>query len=254
MIFKTADYVEAYGIRARYARDVHELDGRGGRQALTRFVNQNILDGTSLRPGDRLLDIGCGDGALLSLAAEKGIKQALGLQATEFEATRLRALGLSVSRGLTDSLPVPDASASVVVCNGVLVIVPSERIPASLKEIARAAEPGARIWLGEIPRTPEQEGIPRHKSASAMLWYLLRKRGLRTFLGMCRGLLWRTLRREPIIFNSATLTQFWAEPQDFIQTAAAAGLALVDHFPHQELNHHGVAVVSQTRFDYLFTK
>lgn len=254
MILKVSSHVEEYGARAKVARDFHELDGRGGRQALTRFVNQNICDGIDLHTDDRLLDIGCGDGALLVMAAEMGVTQALGLQATEEESGRLRALGLHVKRGLTDALPVPDATANVVVCSGVLLIVPPEKMLASLREIARVAEPGARIWLGEIPRAPEQQGVPRHESVAAMLRFLLRERGLKTFLGMCRRLLWSSLRREPVILNTANLIQFCAEPATFIGMAADAGLTLVRYFPHRELDILGACVNSPNRFDYVFSK
>jgi hypothetical protein len=60
---------------------------------------------------------------------------ATGRLATEEGVAVVRRLGLPVRQGLTDRLPFPDESSSVIVCNNVLLIVPKERVPASLHEI-----------------------------------------------------------------------------------------------------------------------
>jgi hypothetical protein len=69
------------------------------------------------------------------MAARIGVRSATGLLATEEEVAVVRRLGLPVQQGLTDHLPVPDESSSVIDCNSVLLIVPRARIPASLREI-----------------------------------------------------------------------------------------------------------------------
>ncbi len=254
MIIKVSSYVDAYGARAAHARNVHELDGRDGREALTRFINQTIRETLHFQPEDRLLDIGCGDGVLLRMATEDGVSQAVGVQATEAEADRIRSLGLSATQGLADALPFADSKFNVVVCNAVLVLVPREKIDASLREIARTAELNARVWIGEIPVSPEMSDVPRHRSVMSMLWFLVRNRGLRTFLGMCRRLLVRGTQRQPVILNTAALTQFWASPRDFIAMASDAGLALERYFPYRVIDSAGKIVVSPNRYDYIFRK
>src|SRR5271169_2962555 len=164
-------------------RDIHELSGRGSSPVLTEFINRRILDEIAIKPADRLVDIGCGDGTLLRLALQDGVSSAIGFNGTEEEAARVRASGLNVRQALSDSLPLPDRCATVVVCNAVLLIVPQDKIPASLREIARIAEPGARIWIGEIPRFREPASLRDFASVPQMLWWLLRNRGPRTFLG-----------------------------------------------------------------------
>jgi ubiquinone/menaquinone biosynthesis C-methylase UbiE len=166
-----------------------DIDGFSGRsnRALTEFINHRILTGVLIEPQDRLVDIGCGDGTLLRSAVQLGVHNPVGLSGTHEEARRLRALGLNVKQGYTDSLPLPDRCASVVVCNSVLHIVPGDKIAASLREIARIAEANARIWIGEIPRFREPASIRSFGTVPEMLWWLLRKRGLRTFLGMFAG-------------------------------------------------------------------
>src|SRR5215470_10356673 len=67
--------------------------------------------------------------------------------------------GLDVRLGRTDSIPLPDASASVVACNSVLLLVPEDLMSKSLRETARICRPNARVWLGEIPRVEEKRAF-----------------------------------------------------------------------------------------------
>ena len=118
-----------------------------------------------------------------SAARESGVRTAIGFNATEDEVALVRARGLDVRQGLTDSIPLPDGFASVVVCNSVLLLVPEAKMADSLREIARICEKDARIWLGEIPRIEEGTGVPIHHSIPEMLAWLLQERGVRSFLG-----------------------------------------------------------------------
>ena len=232
--------------------DLHFLAGRGPLRATTEFVNRNIFNELGLRPEDRFVDIGCGHGLLLQLAIESGVRTAIGLNATEEEVSPLRMLGLDVRQGLTDSIPLPDGCASVVVCNSVLLLVPENKMASSLGEIARISEPNARIWLGEIPYVEETTTVPRHDNVPQMLWWLLRNRGVRSFLGMCRRIL-TGAQRGPVLVNKYAAV-FFAPPEAFIKMAEEAGLRIEHHFPHQTLDQHQQPHVSATRHDYLFRK
>ncbi|HJT70491.1 MAG TPA: methyltransferase domain-containing protein [Terriglobales bacterium] len=254
MIVRVSNYSEAYGIRARYAKDVRQLAGRGDYYDVTEFVNRNIVRELELSPEDELIDIGCGDGCLLRMAKSVGLTKMCGLTASFEEAERLKHLELNIQQGLTDSLPFPDWSGSVVVCNSVLLIVPRKKISTSLKEIARVAKPGARVFIGEIPKQPELADVPRHQTVRAMLFYLLRTRGLRTFVGMLRRISFSAIKGVPIILNSAPVIEFYAEPDEFIRMAAACGLKLERFYPHRDLDEFGNVRVLNNRMDYLFRK
>ena len=228
------------------------MAGRGPFKAVTEFVNRRIFEELAFSPEDQFVDIGCGHGFLLRLADASGVKSAIGLNVTEEEVKPLRALGLDVRLGRTDSIPLPNASASVVACNSVLLLVPKDLIPKSLQEIARICKPNARVWLGEIPRFEEKTSVPQHKSIPEMLWWMLRKRGLRSFLGMCRRLL-SGEQRGPLLVNSQAAI-FFASPETFIRMAEDAGLRIERHFPHQTVDKNQQAYFSDTRHDYLFRK
>ncbi len=198
-----------------------------------------------LAPGDDLVDIGCGDGTLLRMATELGVHSALGLHATEQEAELVRSLGFSVQQGLSDNLPIADASASVVVCNSVLLVVPRANIPSSLREIWRIAKPGARVFIGEIPFVPGSAPEPHFANARDTLSYLYHKHGLRTWFGMLRRMTYSKMFGRPLTIHDGKSIAFYAEPEEFIAMTQTAGLRLVRYWQHE---------YPPTRNNYLFHK
>lgn len=232
--------------------DLHKLAGRGPFRATTEYVNRRIFSELAFGPEDRFVDVGCGNAFLLRMALKSGVKSAVGLSATDEEVEPLRALGLNVVKGLSDSIPLPDECATVVVCSCVLLLVPEHKMLSSLREIARISAPNARIWIGEIPSVEEPSDIPLHETIPQMLWWLLRKRGLRSFLGMCRRLLTGS-QKGPVLVNSQAAV-FFASPEKYIAMAGEAGLRVERHLPHQTLDRDGQPCVHATRHDYLFRK
>jgi len=245
MISHSDDYIEYCREVARHARDVDDLALRGrDKKEITRRIQEQIVATVELGPGDDLVDIGCGDGTLLRLAQQLGVRTALGLLATDEEVKLARLTGVNVRQGLTDQLPVPDQSASVVVCNSVLLVVPRERIPASLREIWRIAKPGARIYIGEIPFAGRQSP-PHFDNNRDALSYVYRKNGLRASFGMARRMAWSTVTGKPVVIDAGTAISFFAPPEEFISIAKDAGLEIVRYWRHDHPN---------TRNNYLFRK
>jgi ubiquinone/menaquinone biosynthesis C-methylase UbiE len=240
------DYVEYCRETARRVRTLHDLALRGrGKEESTRKIHERIVEAVGLEADDDLVDIGCGDGTLLRMAKRIGTRSALGLLATDEEVGLLRKSGLEVKQGFTHSLPVGDESASVVVCNNVLLVVPQDKIPASLREMNRVARPGARIFIGEIPFVISHGVDPKFASGSETLAYLYRTYGARTWLGMARRMAyWRLMGKPPLIIDG-TKTSFCASAEEFIAMAEASGLRLERYWRHDD---------PDTRNNYLFRK
>jgi len=247
MISRSEDYVEYCRETARNLRDVQDLALRGNhKQEITRRIQERILQEIELCPADDIVDIGCGDGTLLQMAQARGLRSAIGLLATEEEAAIVRRLGLQVQQGFTDQLPLSDESASVVICNNVLLVVPREKIPASLREMYRVAKPEARVFIGEIPLEPGPAPEPEFESAGATLVYLYRTHGVRTCLGMLRRMMYWKLTGQPMIIRGGSTITFYAQPQEFIAMAETAGLRILRSWPHQDW--------PANRYNYLFEK
>jgi ubiquinone/menaquinone biosynthesis C-methylase UbiE len=246
VITRSDDYIEYCRETARHARDPHDLALRGkNKHEITRLIQERIVKAVELRAGDDLVDIGCGDGTLLRMAERVGARSAIGLLATDEEVAVLRRLGFNARQGLSDQLPIADSSASVVVCNSVLLVVPREKVPASLHEMYRIAKPGARIFVGEVPFLQPRDPTPQFKTRQELLSHLYRKNGLRAWPGMLRRMAWWQLTGAPAVLNSGTAISFWATAEEFTVMARNVGLQLVRYWQHDH---------PDTRNNYLFQR
>jgi arsenite methyltransferase len=107
--------------------------------------------------GSVVVDIGCGAGMDLLLAARSvGPRgRAIGIDMTEAMAARARAGAISagldnveVRIGDAMSLPLEDASVDVVISNGVLNLTPDKQV--AYREVFRVLRPGGRFLYGDI--------------------------------------------------------------------------------------------------------
>lgn len=110
-----------------------------------------------LEPGETVLDVGCGGGMDLLLAARRvGARgRAIGIDMTpemlERAGAAALAAGLShveLHRGEAQSIPLPSEVADAVISNGVLNLTPDKN--EAFAEIARVLRPGGRLLLADI--------------------------------------------------------------------------------------------------------
>ena len=158
----------------------------------------------------------------------------------------MRKLGLQVCPGFTDKLPLADQSASVVICNNVLLVVPRERILPSLRELYRLAKPGARVYIGEIPLEPGPPPEPEFATARETLGYIYRQHGWRAWVGMLRRMVYWKVTGESMVLRGGSTVSFHAEPAAFVAMGESAGLKLVRSWPHEDW--------PANRYNYLFRK
>ena len=110
-----------------------------------------------LEPGSVVLDLGCGAGTDLLIAAQMtgptGRVIGVDMTATMLERARQSAteMGLGnveLHESLIEALPLDDASVDVVISNGVIDLVPDK--DAVFDEIDRVLRPGGRLQLADV--------------------------------------------------------------------------------------------------------
>ncbi|HET6550377.1 MAG TPA: methyltransferase domain-containing protein [Solirubrobacter sp.] len=111
----------------------------------------------TVEPGSVVLDLGCGAGTDLLIAAQMtgASGTAIGVDMTssmlERAAASAREMGLGnvvLHEALIESLPLEDASVDVVISNGVIDLVPDK--DAVFAEIDRVLRPGGRLQLADV--------------------------------------------------------------------------------------------------------
>jgi ubiquinone/menaquinone biosynthesis C-methylase UbiE len=120
----------------------------------THRYRERLLDAADLRPGDRVLDLGCGTGALSLQAKAREARAAVtGLDPDPKALARARAkagrAGADVTwqQGFGHALPFADASFERVVSSLVFHHLTSEGRRGTLAEIARVLAPGGTLHV-----------------------------------------------------------------------------------------------------------
>ena len=117
---------ETYGRNGAF---VHELAG-------------GVLEWLAPQPGERILDLGCGDGQLTLRIAASGAS-VVGIDASPAMVAAARARGVEADNGPAEKLPYPDHVFDAVFSNAVLHWVRGQ--DEMLSQVRRVLRPGGRF-------------------------------------------------------------------------------------------------------------
>ncbi|HET9493632.1 MAG TPA: class I SAM-dependent methyltransferase [Chloroflexia bacterium] len=119
------------------------------------------LDLAALRPGERVLDTGCGTGELTTAAArrvgKKGVVHGVDASPEMIEVARRNALraapGVTFHLEPVEAMSFPDDSFDVALSSFVMHHLPGELKQSALLEIRRVLRPGGRIVIIDMQPT-----------------------------------------------------------------------------------------------------
>lgn len=124
--------------------------------AVTESLEQHlILDLMGPLNRTRVLDVGCGDGALVRAVASQGaVVTGLDPDPAMLQAARTQTVAASIEAAFVDGraeqLPFPDASFDEVVTVTALCFIADTSL--ALREMVRVLRPGGRLVIGDLGR------------------------------------------------------------------------------------------------------
>lgn len=140
----------APGVPPDYYRRIYEAEERHFWYVGMRSISAALVGPVLTRPGQRVLDAGCGTGGFLRWVLDRGsFASAAGVDVSSaaIEYARHRVPEADLHCSSLSSLPFADESFELVVCNDVLQHVAEEQVDASLRELGRVLVPGAMLLL-----------------------------------------------------------------------------------------------------------
>ena len=135
-------------------------------------MHRQLVEQADLRPGLRVLEIGCGTGNLAILAARRcpgstvhGLDPDPRALARATAKARRAGLVIGFDRGYADELPYPSGSVDRVLSSLMFHhVAPAER-PAALTEVARVLAPGGSLHVVDLtgPAEHRLSRLRRHR-------------------------------------------------------------------------------------------
>jgi len=174
--------------------------------AFTAERYRRVIEGAALRDGDRVLDYGCGDGALIGVLHQQLRGRRCELHGFDPNALAVELAGAALaSHGVDASIhasleSMPDAYFDRVLCTE--VIEHASRPEDLLREIGRLLKPGGRLVMTTPIRLTERPEDPNHVRE----WFP------DEFVQIFDPGAWQVIKHEQIVPASAVEVYFWRPP------------------------------------------
>ncbi len=141
-----------------------------------KVFRQFVTDTAELKPGEAVLDVGCGTGTQVLATKERvgeagrvsGIEPSLEMVTYARRKAARQGLLVDIQPGIIEQLNHPDRSFDVILCIIVMHHMPNESKLKGIKEMARVLKPGGRVLVvdSNLQLLPsfEREGFSQVKA------------------------------------------------------------------------------------------
>jgi SAM-dependent methyltransferase len=137
-------------------------------EAHNRPLFEAVLDAAAVTAGTRVLDVGCGSGLTLVLAAERGAEPSgIDISAGLLGVARERLPGADLREGDMETLPFADAAFDAVL--GVNAFQFAGDPARALREAARVVRPGGRVVASLFAAPERSQGTVVHEAMSTLV-------------------------------------------------------------------------------------
>jgi ubiquinone/menaquinone biosynthesis C-methylase UbiE len=187
-----------------------------------RAFRERILSFAKLKPGEAVLDVGCGTGTVALLAKKKvgpegrvdGIDASAEMVARATAKARRTGLQVGFSTATAQDLPFKDGEFDIVLSTLVLHHLPKKGREEFAEEAIRVLRPGGRLLLVDFAKPPRQRSVFRfHRHGHVDLERVAPDLGQRGFKIVERGdvgtkgLRYLVAKRDPAVVPSAARGQ-----------------------------------------------
>lgn len=266
-IYNSNNLTETYRLKALHG-PFHELSGRNDRE-LTNIISERIIDALQPVSGHVIVDIGCGDGTLLSRISEleqlNSKTELIGILPNHEEVSKVqlylstfkskrRCRDISIQRGLAQATGLPDHSVDLIICNSVLHGAGQtySLVRDALNEFSRIAKNGCVLFIGEMPVRDELAGRNYGNSVFKWLLWTARHRGIRRLAGDFNSLVKALVFGAPFIIEPKYM--FFIQPREFGAMLSEYGFTLNRHFRYEERPESGNHFEDSDRWNYIAFK
>jgi demethylmenaquinone methyltransferase/2-methoxy-6-polyprenyl-1,4-benzoquinol methylase/phosphoethanolamine N-methyltransferase len=146
------------------------------------MLRRMTVDNAQIRPGDQVLDVGCGTGEVALLAKTRtkagkihGIDPAPEMIAVAGSKAARKKLDVDFRVGVIEALPFPDASMDVVTSSLMMHHLPEDLKVRGLAEVYRVLKPGGRLLIADFMQ-------PSHSIANHLMMIFTRHQGVQNGL------------------------------------------------------------------------
>ena len=142
-----------------------------------RAFRERLVEIARLAPGERVLDVGCGTGALAIAARRRvgptgtvhGIDASPEMIARATRKSERAGTGVSFRTGVAEALPFPDAHFDVVLGTLMLHHLPRAAREQCVREMRRVLKPGGKLLFAEHGLAPD-EPVARWQARLEPYW------------------------------------------------------------------------------------